>query len=119
MAKTYRELREMNETPVNNASDGNIAGLPPDDPPVHHRKKKSSRRKKFAGCEVFEVDSDRYYKCKRAKTRYERYAKLVGNDEIGEEIRAYGRSNPGKSIIIQDKTTGVMTYLKLGRNDYR
>ena len=38
----------------------------------------------------------------------------IAADEIGEEIRSYGRANPGKSIIIQDRTTGVMTYLKIG-----
>ena len=111
MPKTYRTLKE--EMPTNSASGGSIAGLPPDEPPMF-RRKKTARRKKFAGCEVFEVDSDRYHNCKRMKTRYERYSKIVGNDSIGEEIREYGRANPGKSIIIQDRITGAMTYLKIG-----
>jgi len=111
MSKKFRDLRV--EMPVNNASDGAIAGFPPDDPPMF-RRKKVSKRKKFAGCEVFEVDSDRYHGCRRIKGRYERYSRLAGNDEIGEEIREYGRANPGKSIIIQDRITGAMTYLKIG-----
>jgi len=113
--KTYRSLKE-NEggvAPVNNASDGNIAGLPPDDPPIYNRKKKK-KRKKLAGCEVFEIDSDRYNRCKNIKTRFEEYSRIVGVDDIGIEIREYARDNPTRSIIIQDESTGVMTYLKIG-----
>ncbi len=113
--KTYRNLieDEGGGAPVNNASDGNIAGFPPDDPPIFNRKKKK-KRKKLAGCEVFEIDSDRYNRCKSIKTRYEEHSRLVGIDDIGTEIREYARDNPMKSIIIQDENTGVMTYLKLG-----
>jgi hypothetical protein len=115
--KTYRDLRMEDGAPVNNASDGNIAGFPPDDPPMFNRKKKKgSKRKKFAGCEVFEIDSDRYNRCRNIKTRYERYSRLVGIDDIGTEIREYARKNPRKSIIVQDEATGVMTYLKIGNN---
>ena len=114
MPKTFKTLRE--DPPSTNVGSGNIAGTAPagDDPPVRRGNNKILRRKKFAGCEVFEVDSDRYHNCKRMKTRYERYSKIVGNDSIGEEIREYGRANPGKSIIIQDRITGAMTYLKIG-----
>ena len=114
--KTYRSLIEDEGgggIPVNNASDGNIAGFPPDDPPMFNRKKKK-KRKKLAGCEVFEIDSDRYNRCKSIKTRYEDYSRIVGVDEVGIEIREYARDNPMKSIIIQDETTGVMKYLKIG-----
>jgi hypothetical protein len=113
--KTYRSLieDEGGGAPVNNASGGNIAGLPPDDPPIFNRKKKK-KRKKLAGCEVFEIDSDRYNRCKSIKTRYEDYSRLVGVDEVGIEIREYARANPRKSIIIQNENTGVMTYLKIG-----
>jgi hypothetical protein len=115
--KTYRSLIEDEGggggAPVNNASGGNIAGLPPDDPPIFNRKNKK-KRKKLAGCEVFEIDSDRYNRCKNIKTRYEDYSRLVGVDEVGIEIREYAQANPRKSIIIQNESTGVMTYLKLG-----
>lgn len=112
--KTYRSLveDEGGGPPVNNASSGNIAGLPPDDPPIFNRKKK--KRKKVAGCEVFEIDSDRYNRCKNIKNQYEEYSRLVGIDDVGTEIREYAQANPSKSIIIQNESTGVMTYLKLG-----
>ena len=40
--KIIRNLNEeaMSGIPANNASSGNIAGLPPDEPPVHKKKKK-------------------------------------------------------------------------------
>jgi len=112
--KTYRSLK-MNEDggPTNIAGGENIAGFPPDDPPIYNTKKKK-KRKKLAGCEVFEIDSDRYNRCKNIKTRFEEYSRIVGVDDIGIEIREYARDNPTRSIIIQDESTGVMTYLKIG-----
>jgi len=112
--KTYRSLK-MNEDggPTNIAGGENIAGFPPDDPPIYNTKKKK-KRKKLAGCEVFEIDSDRYNRCKNIKTRFEEYSRIVGVDDVGIEIREYAENNPTKSIIIQDELTGVMTYLKIG-----
>ena len=49
------------------------------------------------------------------KKRYAKYENYVGNDETGEEIRQYGRSNPGKAIVLQDELTGGMIYLKYGK----
>ena len=95
---------------MNAVAGGNVAGLQ-GDPPV--KKAKMIRRKKFAGCEVFELDSDRYNNCKRAKLRSERFAKFVGDDEIALAIREYAKTNPSKGIMISDEVTGAMTYLKL------
>lgn len=117
MGKKFKDVRE--EAPTNSAGAGVIAGLPPDQPPVFRRRKKA-KREKFAGCEVFEVDPDTYNRCsRRAKTRYERYSRFVGIEDLGQEIREYGRSNPSKPIIIKNESTGVMTYLKHGRNSNR
>ena len=112
MAKTFRSMREM---AVNSIGGGHIAGTAEagDDPPVRRGKSKLIRRKKFAGCEVFELDSDRYNNCRRAKLRYERFSKFVGNDDTAMAIREYAKSNPAKGIMIQDESTGMMTYLKL------
>lgn len=73
------------------------------------------RRTKFAGHEVFEVDNDTYHKCKLGKAKHHRYEKYVGNDEVGEEIRKYGRGNPGKPIILKHTQTGAHQYLKYGK----
>lgn len=103
------------DAPVNAIGGGHIAGTAPagDDPPVRRGKSKLVRRKKFAGCEVFEIDPSRYNNCTRAKLRYERFSKFVGDDEIAMEIREYAKTYPAKGIMIQDSATGSMTYLKL------
>jgi len=112
--KKFKALRNE-DAPVNAIGAGNIAGTAPagDDPPVRSGKSKLVRRKKFAGCEVFEIDSSRYNSCTRAKLRYERFSKFVGDDEIAMDIREYARTYPAKGIMIQDSATGSMTYLKL------
>ena len=111
--KLFKALR-IEDAPVNAIGGGHIAGTAPagDDPPVRG-KSKLVRRKKFAGCEVFEIDSSRYNNCTRAKLRYERFSKFVGDDEIAMEIREYAKTYPTKGIMIQDSATGSMTYLKL------
>ena len=113
MPKRFIFMRE--EVAGNSVGAGNIAGTAPagDDPPVRSGKSKLVRRKKFAGCEVFELDSSRYNSCTRAKLRYERFSKFVGDDEIAMDIREYARTYPAKGIMIQDSATGSMTYLKL------
>lgn len=91
-----------------------IAGVRPgDEPPIDLKKKKKCKTPSiFAGQQCFEVNDDMYHKCVQGKGRYNRYEKYVGNDEIGEEIRAYGRKNPKKPIIIKSSKTGAMVYLK-------
>lgn len=67
----------------------------------------------FAGCRVFEVDSDTFTKCRLGKRRHARYEEYVGNDSIGTAIREYGRSRHGKKgIILVNSTTGAMLYLR-------
>jgi hypothetical protein len=68
--------------------------------------------KSFAGSKVFNVDSNTFSKSRMGKTSFCRYKTYVGEDEIGTQIREYGRKNPGKGIILQDSTTGSMLYLK-------
>ena len=87
-----------------------IAGVKSGDlPPV--RKKK---RKKFAGAEVFEVESEEYSKFfPGPRKKYERWNRRLNMDRIENgEIKKYANRNPGKQIIIQDKTTGMMMYLR-------
>lgn len=109
------------------AGGGTIAGIGVENPNVSgqaeppgktyaQRKKK---RKKFAGTEVFEVDPNVFMKARFGKKKYDKYENYVGNDEIGQEIRLYGRQYPRKSIIIQDSLTGAMLYLKRGKDDAR
>ena len=58
-------------------------------------------------------------KARFGKKKYAKYENYVGNDEVGEEIRQYGRANPSKPIIIKDSLTGAMLYLKYGKDNAR
>jgi len=95
--------------PANNVGSGHIAGIDP--PAVMLR-----RKKYFAGHKVFEVDGDRFEKARLGKKKYLKYETYVGNDDIGEEIRQYGRENPSKPIILQHEQTGQMCFLRYGKD---
>ena len=103
------------------AGGGGIAGLGVDNPSKPGQAEPGVRRKKkkFAGSEVFLVKPEVYMRARFGKKRYGKYENYVGNDETGEAIRQYGRSNPGKPIILQDELTGGMIYLKYGREHAR
>ncbi len=104
------------------AGSGNIAsiGVGPDgEPPGITAAQKKKKREKFAGAEVFTVDPDIFMKARFGKKKYAKYENYVGNDETGQEIRAYGRANPSKPIIIKDSLTGAMLYLKYGKDNAR
>ena len=90
---------------------GGMIGEPPGPTKKKRRKKKYEV---FAGSNVFEVSSDVFMNCKGEKGRYDRYVRHVGNDRVGEGIRAYGRENPGKGIIIKDSVRGTMMVLRRG-----
>lgn len=106
--KTWNVLKE---DIANTASGGAIKGLgkPPEDgPPV--RKKK---RKKFAGSDVFEVGNDEYMSLMKGRKKHERWSRKFNMEEIeNKEIRQYSHRNPSKSIILQNKMTGDMMYLR-------
>ena len=104
------------------AGGGNIAsiGVGPDgEPPGITAAQKKKKREKFAGAEVFTVDPNVFMKARFGKKKYAKYENYVGNDEVGEEIRQYGRANPSKPIIIKDSLTGAMLYLKYGKDNAR
>jgi len=117
--KQIQEEIAMSATGVSGG--GPIAGLPPDFPPVAAGVKTGSsmlRRQPpamFGGKAVFKVPSDRFYKARLGKKKFEHYSSYVGRDEIGEEIRNYIKENPNAPVIIEDELTGSMFYLKHGK----
>lgn len=93
----------LEDAPTNSAGGGHVAGIRPgEDPPVKH----------FAGSRVFDVDGKIMHLSRHGKVKPHRYSRYVGADKTGEEIRKYGRSNPKKGIILQDRKTGAMSYLR-------
>ena len=116
--KKFSEREQMynEEAPANAVGGGNIAGTG-DDPPVGKKAQMALvRRAKFANNDVFVVDTERFNKARLGKKKYLKYETYVGNDEIGNEIRQFGRKYPKKPIILQDDKTGAMIFLRYGRS---
>ena len=95
---------------ANSVSAGGVAGITGDPP----RPPKYMMRR-FANSDVFVVDTERYLKARLGKRKYLKYEKYVGNDDVGNAIRVYGRKYPKKPIILQDDKTGAMIFLRYGK----
>lgn len=105
--------QNLTEEIANNVGSGNIAGTTGDPP-----KGSKTMLRRFANNDVFVVDQDRYMKARLGKRKYLKYEMYVGNDEIGDEIRQYGRKYPNKPIILQCEKTGAMTFLRYGKSGF-
>lgn len=113
-ARTNGVQRE--EVVVNAAAHGAVAGIgvgPQGEPGLSHSV--MMKRKKFAGAEVFEVNSDWFHRARLGKRKHARYEHYVGTDEMGQAIRSYANEDYSRPIIIQDERTGAMCYLRYGR----
>lgn len=102
------------DAPTNAVGTGQVAGIgfgPNGEPPI----KKSVIMRRFAGKHVFEVSPDYFHACRMGKQKHHRYSRYVGEDDTGEAIREFGRTNPGVPIILQCSRTGMMLYLKYGK----
>jgi hypothetical protein len=72
--------------------------------------------RRFAGNDVFVVDTKRFNNARLGKKKYLKYETYVGADDVGNAIRDYGRKYPKKPIILQDDKTGSMIFLRYGRS---
>lgn len=107
---------QKEDAPAMSAGSGAVAGIgvgPQGEPGIS--KSTILKRKKFAGMDVFEVNSNWFIKARLGKRKHARYEHYVGNDEIGEAIRAYANEDYSRPIIIQDERTGAMCYLRYGK----
>ena len=75
-------------------------------------KKPKLQEETFAGCQVFDVDSDIFQRSRLGKKKFDRYRTYVGTAQMGETIRQYGRTRGHKGIILRDQTTGAMLFLR-------
>jgi len=66
----------------------------------------------FAGAKVFKVDPDTYAQCRLGKHRYHRWSKYVGDSEVGQAIREFGKADSKCPIVVMHSTTGEMMYLR-------
>ena len=108
---SYLNSQELHEEIVNTVGSGSIAGTT-GDPPVGSK----VMMRRFAKNDVFVVDTERYLKARLGKRKYLKYETYVGNDDVGNAIREYGRKFPKKPIILQDDKTGAMIFLRYGKS---
>lgn len=102
------------DAPANAAGDGGVAGVgvgAQGEPGVPGP---MITRKKFAGHDVFEVPTEWFLKARLGKRKHANYKTYVGEDQIGQDIRAYGNADYARPIIVQDAATGCMQYLRYG-----
>lgn len=119
-----KQLGLKEDAPSNAVGDAsNVAGLDSNPPGPRKKKKKEVRddtelkeSDSFMGCKVFDVNFDCVQKTAHGKVPAHRYSKYVGEDEVGENIRQYGRKNPKKGIILRDNRTKAMVFLRRGKH---
>lgn len=70
----------------------------------------------FGSADVFDVDMERLLRV-HTKKRWERYAKYLDLDEVGEDIRQHARKNRKRDVILRDSKTGVMRFLRRRGHD--
>jgi hypothetical protein len=104
----------LKEEIANVVGSGAIAGT--DQNPPMGKKAQAAFIRRFANNDVFVVDTQRFNQARLGKRKYLKYEKYVGNDEVGNAIREYGRKYPKRPIIIQDSQTNAMTFLRYGRS---
>ena len=75
---------------VNQAAETGNPNLAGYDPVMGLQTRDKKKRDKFAGVQVFKLNSE---------------------DFDNQEIRKYAHRNPGQPIIVMDENTGVMSYL--------
>ena len=125
--KSFIEEMKLDEE-VPTVSTAGVAGL---DTGLTFKKKKEDEKKakilrkkligeikmtRFAGKDVFIVNSEIYHACRLGKKQYAKYEKYVGKDTIGLAIREFGLKYPKRPIILQNGASGPMLYLKYGRS---
>ena len=66
------------------------------------------------GTPIFKVTPDVYDMCKWGREKYQRWNKVVGESNGVEKIKEYGKKNPTAPIIVQNKQSGEMQYLRFG-----
>lgn len=107
---TMPDSRQFEEVSANHAGgepNANIAGL---DEPF-----KKKKREKFGGTEVFEVDSDTFFKSTKGRPKFARLKKFMSLEDfpnIGQDIKDFSAKHPKKKIILKDSVSGRMLFLK-------
>ena len=69
----------------------------------------------FAGAIVFEVSSSTFHNAKVEKRKGKHWKTYLDECDELAEIREYANKHPGKPIILQNRTTNEMVYVRYGK----
>lgn len=69
----------------------------------------------FAGATVFEVSSSTFHNAKMEKRKGKHWRTYLDECDELTEIRDYANKNPGKPIVLRNRNTNEMTYVRYGR----
>lgn len=70
------------------------------------------KRTKFANIDVFELTSEDYHKSQWGRRKHQRWSSHVNSEEHRNVMKRFAWKNPNAPIIVKDKTTGAMKFLK-------
>lgn len=69
----------------------------------------------FAGCRVFDVNSDEYNKLMNGSKKWDRWNKYFDTsnpNDTCDSIRKYLYKNPAKTVVLRNMSTQDMVYFK-------
>ena len=69
----------------------------------------------FAGAVVFEVSSHTFHNAKMEKRKGKHWRTYLDECDELSEIRQYAKKNPNKPIVLQNRNTNEMVYVKYGK----
>jgi hypothetical protein len=69
----------------------------------------------FAGAAVFEVSSATFHNARTEKRKGKHWRTYLDECDELAEIREYANRNPGKPIVLQNRNTNEMCYVRYGK----
>ncbi len=76
---------------------------------------KNVNEETFAGASVFEVSSHTFHNAKMEKRKGKHWRTYLDECDELSEIRQYANKNPGKPIVLQNRNTNEMVYVRYGK----
>ena len=78
-------------------------------------KKRKLKEETFAGATVFEVSSHTFHNAKMEKRKGKHWRTYLDECDELAEIREYANKNPGRPIVLQNRNTNEMVYVRYGK----
>ena len=115
---------------ANNVGQGQIAGVgvgPSGEPPgprgLLNKSKRMTRRRTPVNearttdihYKIFDCNAQRFYDCRLGRRKYPYFVQYIGNDSFGEEIKQFAVKNPKSGIILRNKSTKELQYIRYPR----